>query len=185
MEPRSFAERLRPWIPALFWIAVIAWESTGLFTSENTFWWLYSVVSFAFGAVDREKLALANGVLRKGGHFAGYALLSYLFFVGWRGRFFSKRNLSRRQLRAAGHALAHVWRGRWAWYAVLMTVAVASLDEFHQTFLPGRTGTWRDVVLDGIGAICAQLVVLVANPGAREPVEVPEEEKVVKVTGDR
>ncbi len=179
MENRTWSERLRPWVPALFWLAVIAWESTGLFTAQNTSGWLYSVTSFFFGAVDREKVALANAVLRKIGHFTGYAILSYLFFAGWRGRFFSKLNTSRRQLRAAGNALANAWRGKWAVHSALMTVAVASADELHQTFLAGRTGTWHDVVLDGCGAIFAQLLIMMANPGPREPVEVPEEEKVV------
>ena len=43
---------------------------------------------------------------------------------------------------------------------VLVTLVVASLDEFHQTFLPGRTGTYRDVILDTFGGIFAQILVL-------------------------
>jgi VanZ family protein len=36
---------------------------------------------------------------------------------------------------------------------------VASLDEFHQTFLPNRTGSPWDVLLDCCGAMTLQLVV--------------------------
>jgi VanZ family protein len=38
---------------------------------------------------------------------------------------------------------------------------VASSDEFHQTFLPNRTGSPWDVLLDCCGAIVLQLVVYV------------------------
>jgi VanZ family protein len=36
---------------------------------------------------------------------------------------------------------------------------VASADEFHQTFLPNRTGLASDVLLDCTGAIALQLLV--------------------------
>jgi len=45
--------------------------------------------------------------------------------------------------------------------ATLMAAAVAAIyaasDEWHQTFVPGRGGTWVDVVIDccGIGFACA------------------------------
>jgi len=39
-----------------------------------------------------------------------------------------------------------------------MTALVASLDEWHQTFLPSRTGTIRDVVLDSAAALGAQVL---------------------------
>jgi VanZ family protein len=40
-----------------------------------------------------------------------------------------------------------------------MTVLVASLDEWHQTFIPSRTGTVRDVILDSGAALTAQIVI--------------------------
>jgi VanZ family protein len=41
---------------------------------------------------------------------------------------------------------------------VLGTLLVASLDEWHQTFLPSRTGRWQDVVLDTSAGIAAQVL---------------------------
>jgi len=36
----------------------------------------------------------------------------------------------------------------------LGTVFVAAMDEWHQSYIPSRTGTWRDVVLDsGAGLV--------------------------------
>jgi VanZ family protein len=45
--------------------------------------------------------------------------------------------------------------------AFLGTALVASADEFHQSFLPDRTGTPWDVLLDCCGAITLQLVVYI------------------------
>lgn len=46
-----------------------------------------------------------------------------------------------------------------------MTALVASLDEWHQTYLPSRTGTIWDVVLDSLAALAMQVVIwLVLKP---------------------
>jgi VanZ family protein len=42
--------------------------------------------------------------------------------------------------------------------ALIGTALVASADEYHQTWLPNRTGTAWDVLLDCCGAIALQLV---------------------------
>ena len=39
-----------------------------------------------------------------------------------------------------------------------MTALVACLDEWHQTFLPSRTGTLHDVLLDSTAALVAQII---------------------------
>jgi VanZ family protein len=47
------------------------------------------------------------------------------------------------------------WR-RVAWRTVLTAIAVSALygvtDEWHQSFVPGRTSEWRDVMSDATGA---------------------------------
>jgi VanZ family protein len=39
-----------------------------------------------------------------------------------------------------------------------MTALVACLDEWHQTYLPKRTGSLHDVLLDSTAALVAQVV---------------------------
>jgi len=39
--------------------------------------------------------------------------------------------------------------------ALLLVAAGAALDEYHQTFVKGRTGTPRDVLIDVSGALAA------------------------------
>ncbi|HLU35587.1 MAG TPA: VanZ family protein [Thermomicrobiales bacterium] len=49
--------------------------------------------------------------------------------------------------------------GRREWLAIALTVAYGFIDEWHQSFVPGRTPDWRDIVADTIGAVLAMLVV--------------------------
>jgi VanZ family protein len=37
--------------------------------------------------------------------------------------------------------------------AAIVAILYAFSDEWHQTFVPGREGTLRDVTIDGIGAV--------------------------------
>jgi VanZ family protein len=52
-----------------------------------------------------------------------------------------------------------LWR-RASVLAVLCTLLIASLDEYHQSFLPSRTASPVDVGIDLCGAIAAQLILL-------------------------
>jgi VanZ family protein len=45
--------------------------------------------------------------------------------------------------------------------ALLGTALVASADEFHQSFLPNRTGVPSDVLLDCCGAVALLLITYV------------------------
>jgi VanZ family protein len=50
------------------------------------------------------------------------------------------------------------WSLRWAIIAWCSTAVVASLDEWHQTFLPSRTGRIQDVFLDSAAALALQVL---------------------------
>jgi len=119
-------------------------ESTSYLSSANTSRVLYPILHFLFG-IDDARFQILHHYLRKTGHFVGYFMLSFLLFRAWR---VTLPRSSR-------------WAMRWAAIAFLMTALVASLDEWHQTFLPSRTGTIHDVILDSIGAMIAQILILV------------------------
>ncbi len=93
--------------------------------------------------------------IRKAGHVVGYGMLSILLFRAWR---------------ATLPAMSDVkWTPRWANIAILGTALVASLDEWHQSFIPSRTGRWQDVVLDTCAGIAAQILDLsVVEVGAKK-----------------
>lgn len=45
---------------------------------------------------------------------------------------------------------------RWGW-VLLICITYASLDEWHQTFVPSRVGSVQDVMIDTLGAGLALL----------------------------
>jgi VanZ family protein len=142
-DPRHI---LKAWIAAILWLIVIAIESTSYLSANNTSKILYPLLHFLFG-VSHARFEIWHHYLRKGGHVFGYGLLSVLLFRAWRETLPSLSNSK--------------WTFRWSGIALLATAMVASLDEWHQTFLPSRTGRWQDVVLDTSAAIGAQLLVYV------------------------
>jgi VanZ family protein len=143
---------LKVWLPSVIWLAVIVTESTNLGSSEHTQRILYPILHYLFG-IGPQRFEVWHVVLRKTGHFVGYATLSVLLFRSWRGTF---PRLSTR------------WCMQWATLAFACTALVAALDEFHQSFLPSRTGNFRDVVLDSTAALIAQIVIF-AVLRRREP----------------
>ena len=143
-ELRTGGERWKAWLPALIWLGVIAAESTGNFSSANTSRWLYPIFHFLAG-VDPAHFAVWHAFLRKLGHFVGYFTLGALLFRAWRV------TLPLPDWRP--------WAAKWAGIAWAMSTLVASLDEWHQTYLPGRTGTVHDVVLDSAAALVAQVAI--------------------------
>lgn len=76
-----------------------------------------------FGALDF--------LVKKGGHAIGYALLGLAYFYALPAR------------------LPVLYK---AALALLMAVLFSLSDEFHQSFVEGRTSTFRDVMIDTIGA---------------------------------
>jgi VanZ family protein len=80
-------------------------------------------------------------IFRKLGHVTGYALLTALWWWALRG-------VVRRPLVVA----------------FLIALAYACTDEFHQTFVRGRTGTPVDVGVDAIGMAVAALLIRARRP---------------------
>ncbi|MGA9304885.1 MAG: VanZ family protein [Candidatus Sulfotelmatobacter sp.] len=138
-------EVLKAWVAAILWLIVIAIESSALLSAHNTGRILYPVLHFLFG-LDRERFGVWHFYIRKSGHVVGYGTLSILLFRAWRATLPEPNHLG--------------WSMRWANIAILGTALVASLDEWHQSFVPSRTGRWQDVVLDTCAGIAAQVLVL-------------------------
>jgi VanZ family protein len=140
--------RVLDWVPAALSVLMIAFESTTTMSAANTSEWLYPVWVRIFGATSPADWAHIHHLIRKTGHFVGYGLVSLAFFYSWR------QTLQRL-------AVKHwsLWR-RASVLAVLCTLVIATLDEYHQSFLPSRTSSPIDVGIDVCGAIAFQLVLL-------------------------
>ena len=157
------------WIPATLWLAVITTESTKTFSGNNTLAWLLKLLRDVHIHASFGQAFYLNMILRKAGHFTGYAILSWLTFRGWM-EMLAYQNFARfRQV-------VRRWRLRASALAVLCTIVVAGLDEFHQSFLPGRTGVVRDVILDSMGGVFVQSILLLywtRNSRKTEKADVP------------
>jgi VanZ family protein len=134
---------LKVWLPSAVWLAVIAVESTNLGSAEHTGRILYPLFHLLFN-MNTASFAIWHAVLRKTGHVVGYFTLSVLLFRSWRATF---------------PRLSTAWCLQWATVALLSTSLVATLDEWHQSYLPARTGTVRDVILDSAAAFLAQVAI--------------------------
>lgn len=132
---------LSAWLPVALGIVVIFFESTEAFGADNTTHPLRLIFEAIFGRIGDIQWAVVHIVIRKIGHFVGYGLMGLVWLRAWwmtlpRSRFLHDALLG-----------------------LLGTAAVASCDEWHQTFLPNRTGSPWDVLLDCCGALTLQLLV--------------------------
>lgn len=126
----------RAWWPAVLGVVAIVFESTDLFSSRNTSGLLYRLLTRLFGDINVYDFLIIHHYLRKAGHFFAYGVLSLLMLHGWR----------------ATLSQAQDWLWRTARLAWLGTALVASLDEWHQTYIPSREGSIWDVLLDSVAA---------------------------------
>jgi VanZ family protein len=133
-RPRGPRFWINAWWPVAVGICIITIESTSAFGSDRTSHPLRWLVQLIFGPVSDATWEIIHHLIRKTGHFVGYGALGLAWLRAWRMTLHGTQFLS-----DAGLAL-------------LGTALVASCDEWHQTFLPNRTGSPRDVLLDCCGA---------------------------------
>jgi VanZ family protein len=160
------------------WTCVIFFFSTDVFSSSNTSWFLIHVMRMLH--INFVHYDFLNRVMRKCAHFSTYFILSLLFFRAWRATLPDRhptfanlpisdkaRNLlaiAAPEVTLAAYVarvrIEPVWALRWSALTILFSAFIATLDEFHQSFVPSRTGNLRDVALDTMGAFFAQVVLM-------------------------
>ena len=140
-SPRPLRYWFNAWSPVVFAVAIIAIESTRYFGADQTSAPLRWIFEHIFGPVSDGRWEHLHHLIRKSGHFIGYGTVG----LTW--------------LRAWWMTLPRSGFLQDAFLALLGTAVVASSDEFHQSFLPNRTGVPADVVLDCCGAVTLLLLV--------------------------
>ncbi|MBT3315209.1 MAG: VanZ family protein [Anaerolineae bacterium] len=94
------------------------------------------VAIFVFSSIPSDSMPSfdwADFLVKKGGHMLGYGLLALAYLYAFK--------LSPTKLKIA-------W---------VLAFLYAISDEFHQTFVLGRQGSWMDIAIDSIGATIALL----------------------------
>ena len=123
--------------------SAVSWGATGMV--KVLMRWMAVVVwmgvIFALSAIPSLASPIEpiyDFILRKLAHVTVYVVLTLLVY---------------------GALRPHMARSTRAWLlAMLVAVLYACTDEWHQTFVPGREGTVRDVAIDGLGVMGAWMV---------------------------
>jgi VanZ family protein len=131
--------RLKAWLPAIVWAAVISGLSTDTFSAEHTSIVIVPILRWLFPHANAAMIETMHTLVRKSAHFTEYFVFSILLVWGLRG---PERG----------------WKLRWAIWAILIAAGYAAFDEFHQSFVPSRTASPWDALLDTVGASAGQIV---------------------------
>jgi len=137
MKVRRFVSK---WMPVIAWMLLIFAGSSDALSAEHTSRFLIPFLRWLDPAISFQTILAIHFTLRKIGHFTEYAILAALLWRALRGTF-----------------VAMTW---WAltFSVLLVTAAFAASDEFHQLFVPSRTASAHDVMIDCIGALVAVLL---------------------------
>lgn len=131
------AGRLWRYGPVLAWAAFVLFASSANFSASNTSRIIRPLLLWLFPNIAEASIQQVHFYVRKTAHFTEYAILALL---------------TARALRTSG--LTTLRRSWWP-ASFVFVAAVALVDEYHQSFLPSRTGTIYDSFLDMTGGAVA------------------------------
>jgi VanZ family protein len=123
--------------PLLLWMVFIFFASTGQLSASNTSRIIRPLLVWFFPGITEESLTLAHFLVRKLAHLTEYAVLALL------------------AARAFISSSRRTFRQRWFLLAAMLVILYALSDEFHQRFVPSRTGSIYDSFIDITGGLIA------------------------------
>jgi len=127
---------LKYWLPVLIWLCVIFVGSTDVLSAEQTSRFVEPFLRWLKPDISFETLAQIHFFARKLGHIFEYALLAIFLWRALR---------SGANLRVKISILVVL-----VWFVCAI---FAATDEFHQSFIPSRTASPSDVMVDICGAL--------------------------------
>jgi len=130
---------LKPWLPVVAWAILISWASTDAFSASHTSQFIIPALHWLIPHASADTLDRLYFFIRKIAHFAEYFVFSFLLLRAIRGEH-------------------RGWQIRWAIAALAIAAGYSALDEFHQSFVPSRTASPWDSLLDMTGAATAQVL---------------------------
>lgn len=140
LEQRSSINRFSRYAPPIIWATLIFIGSSSLLSANNTSSLLARPLHFLFPGVSEAALLIIHFVIRKAGHFTEYAILAALVA---------------RALRTSSRPIAS---RRWFLFSLLLIILYALSDEFHQSFVPSRTASIYDSMIDTAGGLFGLIV---------------------------
>jgi VanZ family protein len=140
MGQQSLARLFSRYAPLVAWLIFISVASSDSFSANNTSRIIGPLVLWLFPNTSPETLAVIHFITRKVAHFTEYAILAFLAARAFRT--------------SPRPGLAN----RWFIASLVLVVAYALLDEYHQSFVPSRTGSIYDSFIDWTGGLVALLL---------------------------
>jgi VanZ family protein len=146
----TLKNRLWRYGPPFIWAVLIFIGSSDLLSSSHTSSFIIRPLHALFPSASEATLAAIHFALRKLGHFTEYAILAWL---------------AARALRTS----SQTWLRRpWFWVALAFVICYALFDEFRQSFVPSRTASIYDSLIDISGGLTAlTMIALRARDGDR------------------
>ena len=132
-------------VPVIIWLIVISLASTQLGGEQVTLHALIRLLKLLTpdqaSALNADAIGKTNFLIRKCAHLTEYAILALL----------TARAIQLGQERLKWQAFVG---------SLALCAGYACLDEFHQSFVPGRTASIHDVLIDTVGATFALTLML-------------------------
>jgi len=132
---------LSRYLPLIVWLAFISFASSDSFNAGNTSRIIGPLILWLFPNTSPETLGVVHFITRKIAHFTEYAILG---FLAARAFYTSPRPAISR---------------RWFLICLTLIVVYALVDEYHQSFVPSRTASIFDSLIDMAGGLTALLIV--------------------------
>ena len=130
---------VRTWWPLIAWMSVIFLFSTDPFSSSHTSSILGPLLASLLPSLTIEDIDFIHVIVRKLGHWCEYFILARLLMGVITGQF-PLWNSSRQFL-----------------LSLVLAILYAAGDEWHQSFVPSRSASLFDVLIDCFGALCGAL----------------------------
>lgn len=142
--PRPMRQFLRYWLPVLAWMSLIFLLSSDVGSANNTSRLIEPFLRWLIPNISPGAVVKAHFFIRKPGHLSEYGVLGLLL---WRAA-------RQTRLGASGQI---PWKTAVA--ALVLSAAYAATDEFHQSFVPTRTPSVRDVMIDTSGSLLSLSII--------------------------
>ena len=149
-ESRTSRNRLWRYGPLIVWAALIFIGSSSILSGSNTSTFLVRPMRWLFPTASDPTLQFVHLLIRKAGHLTEYAILAWL---------------AARAFRTSSNELL---RRGWFLAALILVVVYSLSDEFHQSFVPSRTASLHDCVIDSAGGL-TMLIFLAWRHSVRSP----------------
>ena len=140
---------IEDWAPAVIWAGLILLASSDMFSAAHTRTYIEAFFRWLFPSWTPYSVYKAHLVVRKCAHFFEYAVLAIFVMRGFAGSTNADPSARSTASRSVGMTFLRV---------VVVCALVATVDELHQHFVPSRTASPYDVLLDTTGSTCAMLL---------------------------